>query len=279
MILFLALGGLITAAGAAAACWKNVFRRRDVDLTDADLMPEDPSITKNTKMTVVRKLTSVDRAALKQAFAESPEFVWIYSGKSNVQLLDPTALKKLEEQNSYMMEFVILLAESYGHIIKCVDNESGTYQGSICLIPPVSSSLYMAYMLKTMLGVGKPPSAITEDAVRNARFKSFGQTIEQHHDVMKDAHKHWYVLVLGVGVSAQGKRVGTRLLQQAAYLAGDLPVFLECHDGNVAFYQKNGYELKKRYMFGPAYSKDVKCSASDEAQFPFDAMVYQKNQS
>jgi len=78
-----------------------------------------------------------------------------------------------------------------------------------------------------------------------ARFLSFGQSEQHHHEIMQDCLKdHWHILNLGVAPS-----VGRCLLEQAIHLAGQKPLFLECHNENVSYYEKFGFQRKKNYDF------------------------------
>ena len=268
LLLSLTLGGVLVVLGT----W-NVFRRRIPHFSDEDLLHEDFVVAQDTKMQIVHKLSDRDRDKLKKAFALGDDFLWIYN--LGQPLDDSLDKERYAQQVSYMMEFIIQIAESYGHVMTCTDKE-GNYLGAMCLIPPVHHMLYKAYMIKTAIaGLGQPPEVVRNDPERNARFAAFEQTLEHHEDVMKGkyADNHWYVQTLGVAVSAQGKRVGSRLLKQAVHLAGDVPIFLDCHDGNVAFYEKNGYQVKKRYTIQPKVPSSNK---HDIEGFPFNGMVYHR---
>lgn len=245
----LGLGFGLAKIAFAGSIW-NVFRRRIPDLTQDDLLlHNDPVVHHHADddLRVVRKLTEGDKLGLKAAFCTSPHFIWLLKGDD--KLKGEEDFRKMASVTSYLMDFIIYLAENYGHIIKSVD-EDGNYQGSIVLIPPVTPLLYKAYAFQAMMRIGKPPSCLWDDAGRRARFSAFSDIDRYHHDVMQDCiDDHWYVLNLGVAPSAQGKRVGTRLLQQAIHLAGDKPLFLNCHNGNVAYYEKYGFECSKNYAF------------------------------
>lgn len=256
---------VLTTTVGFASCWF-VFRRRWPYLCEDE---EELVLSTNHKngdaLKVVRKFGAADIAALKQSFANSPDFLWIYN--TGIPLATANDSEELAIQVSYLMDFVIYMAECYGHIIQSVDKE-GNYQGSICLMPPVSHHLYKAYELRVIYTrMGIPPSVIWNHPKRRARFDAFVQMAEHHHDVMKDVC-HWYVVNLGVAETAQGKGVGSQLLEQANHLAKDVPLYLECHDGNVAFYEKRGYVVKKKYLFQPKGA-----DATTSKGFPFNAMV------
>jgi ribosomal protein S18 acetylase RimI-like enzyme len=46
-------------------------------------------------------------------------------------------------------------------------------------------------------------------------------------------HPHVYVAMLGVAETAQGKGIGRKALEIAIKAAGDMPIYLECHNENV----------------------------------------------
>ena len=77
---------------------------------------------------------------------------------------------------------------------------------------------------------------------------------------------------LGVSPAAQGKGVGRKLIAAAAELAGDLPMYLECSDDNVPFYQKQGFTLAKQFLITP------KGNLEDAMPFPYNGMVHVKSE-
>jgi ribosomal protein S18 acetylase RimI-like enzyme len=99
-----------------------------------------------------------------------------------------------------------------------------------------------------------------------ARFDSFMETATQHKELMKGT-PHWYVQVLGVSNDAQGKGVGRKLMNAAIAIAGETPLYLECHDGNVSFYKKMGYQQKRRFELAPKGIEDV-------STFYYNGMTY-----
>jgi hypothetical protein len=165
---YVIIGGLVIASTFLAGTAWIVLQRRQPYLTEDALLSDASNSTNH--LLVLRRSTEADRAALKQVFAKSPDFVWIHNNGNPLSENDEAPLA---EQVSYMMEFVFQIAESYGHIIKSVDKD-GNYQGSTCLIPAVSPSLCNAYEIKAIVtGVGKPPSIIWDHPERKARFESF----------------------------------------------------------------------------------------------------------
>jgi GNAT superfamily N-acetyltransferase len=122
----------------------------------------------------------------------------------------------------------------------------------VCLIPPYkSNSLFYAHFMRSVIPLGKPPPREMGEEVA-ARFDAFGdQTMKEHHGIMKDYGPHWYVCNFGVSEAVQGQGVGRILNQTVFGIANGAPVYLECHDENVNFYKKMGYDHQKRYLMTP----------------------------
>ena len=119
--------------------------------------------------------------------------------------------------------------------------------------------------MRTVVSLGKPPASDMGKEVE-ARFSAFGVTLEEHHAIMKDCKPHWYVPNLAVAESAQGKGVGRILNHVAIAMANGEPLYLDCHDDNVAFYSKMGYEVKKNFIIMP--------KTESSASFPFNGMTH-----
>ncbi|KAL3937812.1 MAG: hypothetical protein SGBAC_007159 [Bacillariaceae sp.] len=232
-------------------------------------------------------MTENDKAGLKEAFDSSPYLVWILKGDNNNKLLDKEDANDMTALTSYRMDFVIYLGETYGHIIKSVDNND-KFQGAVILLPPVSTFLFQqAYMRKAILHNGMPPSCIWNDPSRKARYQAFGDAMTKHHrEVMHDCMEdHWYILILGVAPSAQGKQVGTRLLQQAIHLAnnneGDdddddnhkrKPIYLDCQNQHVSYYEKFGFQCAKNYALETPKEQGASSNDDSTNTFYFNAM-------
>jgi len=255
-MVFIIVGGV--AVVVAASLW-NLLRRRIPDLTQDDLL-EDPT----NDLQVVRKLTEEDRAGMREAFKTSEDFIWILKDGDELQEEDAD---DMAAATSYLVDFMIWIGENYGYIIKSADKD-GKFQGAMIIFPPIPSFRFTACMVAGLPKMGLPPSAIWNDAGRKARLFAYADDAERyHHEAMKDCiNDHWMLLLIGVAPSAQGKRVGTRLLQQVFHLAGDKPLYLDCHNGNVPYYEKNGFKCAKNYAFQPA--KDT----SKSTLFYFNSM-------
>ena len=230
----------------ATTIWNLVWRREPY-LSPKDLLNTNNDL-KHINLKVVRKISAAARQGIKDAFWKSPDFLWMIKGSEAFTDDDIPALKDLM---TYLIEYVMCMGETYGHIIKSMDDD-GNFQGCMILIPPTPAFRQKLQSIPPILHTGKPPSSIWNHPGRKARLNAFGQVDHHHHETMKDCmDSHWYLLTLAVAPSAQGKKVGSRLLQQAFHLAGNLPIFLECHGGNVGYYEKHGFNLQKKYAFEP----------------------------
>lgn len=110
--------------------------------------------------------------------------------------------------------------------------------------------------------MGLPVPSFWKDS--SARFDTFtSQTEACHHELMS-SHPHLYVTLLGVSPSAQGKGVGKRLIRALVAISEGLPIYLECNEGNIAFYSKQGFKLLRQMSLQPK---------GDAEPFPFAAML------
>ena len=165
----------------------------------------------------------------------------------------------------YMIEGALTFAERYGHILVSRDDD-GKFWGALALIPPyMSPSLFALHFFRCVVPLGMPvPIKMGKDMA--ARFEAFTQTAT-HHKLLMKGTPHFYVQVLGVSTDAQGKGVGRKLMDTAIAIAGETPLYWECHDGNVPFYKKPGYRQKERFFLVPK-------GIEDTSSFPYNGMVY-----
>lgn len=119
----------------------------------------------------------------------------------------------------------------------------GTFLGALALVPPYMSSLsFTLHFFRTGIPMGRPiPTQMGDDVA--ARFNAYVKTADKHKELMSGI-PHWYVQVLGVSEAAQGKGVGRKLMDAAIAMAGETPLYLECHDGNVPIKQEAGIHTK-----------------------------------
>ena len=92
-------------------------------------------------------------------------------------------------------------------------------------------------------GLDRLPSILGEEAA--ARFSGVLNAAEPLHRTAVPP-KHWYVMVIGVCPTEQGKGIGRKLLQPMIDRAESegLPVYLEtAQPGNIAFYEQLGFRV------------------------------------
>lgn len=220
----------VTGAVAAASLW-NIFRRRAPYLTNDDLLPDPVG-----DLQVVRKLTPADRQGLKLAISASFDYLYVVKEEKSVNIADSDedtvetepSLEDMDASVNSFVEYVLHIAENHGHIIKSADN-GGNYQGSICVIPPVSQHLYKAYNLSAMIHA----NMFSQHSWRDLFFSKRSSEIEAFDDRLSKTSRpilrhctsdQWFVLNLGVAPSASGKRLGTRMMQQVFHLAKDAQI-------------------------------------------------------
>jgi ribosomal protein S18 acetylase RimI-like enzyme len=234
-----------------------LFRRQAPMMTTQDL----PSNVDDC-IQVVSQLSKEERTTVKTAFLSGDDFAWMVGGKHFKTNLDE---KQHVEATFYMLECVLTFAERFGHILVSRDAD-GKFEGAIALIPPYTSPLlFTLHFYRSVIPMGIPvPVKMGKDVA--ARFDSFMETATQHKELMKGT-PHWYVQVLGVSTDAQGKGVGRKLMDAAIAIARETPLYLECHDGNVSFYKKMGYQQKRRYELAPKGIEDV-------STFYYNGMTY-----
>jgi GNAT superfamily N-acetyltransferase len=62
-------------------------------------------------------------------------------------------------------------------------------------------------------------------------------------DAARPTTPHWYLSHLGVAPHMQGRGVGAALMGAMPPLRDGAPAYLECKPGNVAFYQRFGFDV------------------------------------
>ena len=211
------------------------------------------------KINAIEAVPGPARALLVESFIPGIDFRWMTAGDDADALLEegsPLA-EKHRELSAYMIECILRFGEQYGHVLCCRD-EDGTFLGSLCLVPPYSSrKLFTAHFMRAVVPLGRPvPEKLGDDV--NARFKAFGDALERSAEhLLSEEGPCWYIANLGVVPSAQGKGVGRRLVAAAAAIAGDGKLSLECHDDNVTFYEKLGFDVfDKPLITAPPPSQD-----------------------
>lgn len=116
-------------------------------------------------------------------------------------------------------------------------------EGAACWLSPGNTEITLWRMLRTGLGLQRAVVRFSPEA---------RQRVLAVLDYMDEIHKrqapgpHWYLWLVGVEPDAQGRGIGSRLIQPVLTRADEegLPCYLETQtEWNVAFYQKRGFEV------------------------------------
>jgi ribosomal protein S18 acetylase RimI-like enzyme len=116
-------------------------------------------------------------------------------------------------------------------------------EGVACWLSPGNAEITLWRMLRTGLGLQRAVIGFSPVA---------RQRVLAVLDYMDELHKrqvpepHWYLWLVGVEPDAQGRGIGSRLIQPVLTRADKegLPCYLETQtESNVAFYQKRGFEV------------------------------------
>lgn len=198
-----------------------------------------------------------DRVALQLAFLTGADFRWLATGKTAKPDENDAALVAWHEKvTSYMIETQLTWSEKHGYILTARDHDTEDFQGAICIIPPIYYGTdnpkwrQTLQHLSSVVPLGKP--ATMQDSDSHKRFEAFTSTTSKQHSQLLKGTAHWYVALVGVADSAQGKGVGRRLLEQGLdFMGKEYPIYLECHTENIPFYQKMGFEHNASYDLLP----------------------------
>ncbi|KAJ6229780.1 gnat family acetyltransferase [Anaeramoeba flamelloides] len=179
----------------------------------------------------------------------------------------------------------------YGQVLELRDEQTGKIQGVIVVSEPEHPFSFLQSLIGFELKIpffwskrarseAEHPFSFVQFLIgfelkipfflsKRARSEGWGSKVSvklntiankmlNKHKQLLSGRKHWYVAVLGVAEGAQGKGVGTKLLdcvKAFAFESGD-PVYLECHDNNVGYYQKQGFKLIHTQNMKPKH-KDI----------------------
>jgi len=273
---------LLTAATVLLACgvgWWLLFRRRAPRLKDENLSSIASSVLAtrpDLSLHVVDRLDGQERTSVKDAFLAGPDIRWMtVGGDGQADIQDEETKKLHKEFTHFLLECVIRFAENYGHVVVCRDKTTQEFLGALHIVPPYTSSrLFHIHFAKSLISMGKPPF-YQHGKATSARFDAFTMSLGQEHEQFIKDQPHWYIQNLGVVPKAQGRGVGRLLMESAKALAGSQPVYLECHDDNVPFYEKCGMKVQKRILFTPKIPDSDDSNAEDAASFPYNCMLYE----
>ena len=216
-----------------------------------------------------------DRKLLYEAFLSGTDFLWMAGMNNRDNPNDHDGITRHEQVCSYCTNCVVTFAEKYGYVLVQRD-ENGKYQGSICLVPPYNSWwLSKVQFLVSVIPLGKPVPIHMGGLVAK-RFKAFIDAIEKYHQAIMGTRDHWYIVNVGVAKTAQGKGVGRNLMQTALSVIQEHDsttgkarrVYLECHDGNVPFYNKMGFNQEQRFAMQETPPQEM------SEPYYYNSMVY-----
>lgn len=129
----------------------------------------------------------------------------------------------------------------YGVRYGVVESTTEGIDGGAVWLPPGGTTMSPGRMLRT--GVMAAPLGL--GAAGLVRFAAFIKTTEDAH-AQAVAGPHWYLNLLAVEPTRQGRGLGGRLLRPGLARADQarVPAYLETHNpDNVRFYRRHGFEV------------------------------------
>ncbi|KAJ3435567.1 gnat family acetyltransferase [Anaeramoeba flamelloides] len=184
--------------------------------------------------------------SIAQAFENNLENQWLtFNNNPNISL---SGSKEEEKEEDFFLNMCLKTALSYGNVLVLRDKEKDNQLLGVAALANPGHPFKDMHFFR---GMGfKKPSFVNkkakkegwEDAV-NVKFDALvNQSEKFHHQHFKN-QKHWYLQILGVVQDAQGKGVGKKLLDCCFALAHESghPLYLECNDDNVPYYEKRGF--------------------------------------
>jgi len=304
MVLFLGVTFAVAASAGGGISFFLLFRRQHARLKDEELPRNIPGATENDAVSLhsVSKLTSAERKLLVEAFLVGSDSKWLAGiddhdnnadkdeGKNNQQSSSSTENDTNDRESSavaqrqwkiteHILSCMISFAEHYGHVVVARDKTKGTFLGSVSIIPPYKNhKLFLAHMERSLWHLkSKKPLPEEIGLLAAARWQAFEVTTMREHDRIMDHQSHFYITNLGVAQNAQGQGVGRILSQVTIQIAAGTPLFLECHDGNLVFYEKMGYTCQQRYRVAVPPLTTSSSSLSEAEAESYNAVPYYYN--
>jgi ribosomal protein S18 acetylase RimI-like enzyme len=182
-----------------------------------------------TQPVTIKKLgaSQLDDASqmLARAFHEDPMFTFIF----------PDAEERRRKFPSFVRS-ALRFGSFYDNLLATEGLE-----GLALWLPPGKASIGFGDMVRS--GMIWAPFVVGFGAF--GRFNRLVTTMEKLHK--RDMHvPHWYLMILGVDASLQGKGIGSALIQNGLERADTegLPSYLETMNArNVPFYERHGFEV------------------------------------
>ena len=166
-------------------------------------------------------------AALVRAFQDDPLYIYIC----------PEAARRAEALRA-LLEAVVRFTLVYGEAWTTPE-----VAGAACWLPPGKTAVNLWQMPRTAFAL---PLAMLRFGPRAAgrAMDVFGNANQVHARAVPGPH--WYLWALGVEPAAQGRGIGSSLLQPVLTRADAeaLPCYLETEtERNAAYYQRRGFEV------------------------------------
>ncbi|KAJ6233734.1 acetyltransferase [Anaeramoeba flamelloides] len=223
--------------------YKLLLGRTAPKLTHGDLLKALSNYPNNHKSEGCEKvqptttMSKEDVDKISKSFEKGMDFQW---------LSDENMYNTSKPMASFVVTMSTNVGLKYGHVLELRDDQD-QLQGYASLAHPGHSFKDLQYF--SAMGFKKPfytsKKAKKEGwgEIIASRMDEFAKISREFHDREFKNKKHWYILIFGVVGSAQGKGIGKKLLDCVCALAYESghPIYLECHDGNVSYYEKRGF--------------------------------------
>lgn len=197
-------------------------------------------LQKSSDITHLRKSQLLEASTIAaKAFEDDPVFTYVISDERDFRLQSLTWL------TSKMIEY----CTQYNYVYTTQNLE-----GIAAWLPPgkLSRNLFQALKMAWELQLYALPTKVHWQ--RLGRCLTLLSAIEQAHQQDMGNCPHWYLNVMIVNPIAQGRGVGSQLLQpilQQASNEGMVCYLVTFTEQAVRFYQKNGFEIVQSQKIAP----------------------------
>jgi ribosomal protein S18 acetylase RimI-like enzyme len=164
---------------------------------------------------------------LTNAFLDDPLYATIFPDRAERQ-----------QSLRWLWQALINYTLVYGEIYTTPELD-----GVACWLLPGNTQQTLWRVLRT--GMGFVRAVLKFEAGSRSLFLKVMNYVEKEHQRLMQ-QPHWYLWALGVQPDSQGQGIGGRLIQPVLERSAEegLPCYLETQkEGNVAFYQKHGFEV------------------------------------